>query len=170
MLQANVIGHLGSDAEFKSENGREFTTFRIANTDRWTDQAGTVHEETTWVDCIMNGKPGVLDYLKKGTQVYVSGSLRLRVYSSAKDRCMKAGCTVQVRTVELLGGSKSDDVPRALFDPNTGAQVDVTKWYYAAACVRDESQPELLPLVSRSQERFVVSREGWVTKFGDNDQ
>lgn len=168
MLQTSCIGHLGNDAEFKASNGREFTTFRIAHTDKWTDEAGQPHETTTWVDCIMNGKPGVLDYLKKGTQVFVSGSTSLRVYSSAKDRCMKAGLTINVRQVELLGG-KGDDIPSVLYDANTGAQVDVSKWYHAPSLIRDESQPEFLPLVSRSQQRFVCDRQGWVSKFQEQE-
>lgn len=164
MLQIQAIGHLGSDAEFKQANGREFTTFRIAHTDRWTDDAGQVHENTTWVDCIMNGKPNVIEYLRKGQMVYVSGSCTLRVYSSQKERCMKAGMQINVRQVELLG-SKSDEIPTVLFDATTGAQVDVRKFYQVASLVRDEQQPEYLPLVSRNQERFIADRNGWVQKF-----
>lgn len=164
MLQVTAIGHIGGDAEFKSSNGREFTTFRIAHTDRWTDEAGSVHESTTWVDCIMNGKPAVIEWLKKGQMVFVTGSCSLRVYSSAKDRCMKPGMTISVRNIELLGG-KSDEVPSVLYDATTGAQVDVKKWYQAAAVVRDANQPEWLPLVSRSQARFVADRNGWVQPY-----
>lgn len=164
MLQVTLIGHIGSDAEVKSSNGREFTTFRVAHSDRWTDDAGQVHEQTTWVDCIMNGKPNVVEWLKKGQMVFVAGSSTLRVYSSQKDRCMKAGMTINVRQVELLGG-KSDEIPNVLFDANTGAQLQVQKWYNVASLVRDESQPEWYPLVSRSQERFIADRNGWVQKF-----
>lgn len=164
MLQVTLVGHIGSDAEVKSSNGREFTTFRVAHSDRWTDDAGQVHEQTTWVDCIMNGKPNVVEWLKKGQMVFVAGSSTLRVYSSQKDRCMKAGMTINVRQVELLGG-KSDEIPNVLFDANTGAQLQVQKWYNVASLVRDESQPEWYPLVSRSQERFIADRNGWVQKF-----
>lgn len=164
MLQVTAIGHIGGDAEFKSSNGREFTTFRIAHTDRWTDEAGNSHESTTWVDCIMNGKPAVMEWLKKGQMVFVTGSCSLRVYSSAKDRCMKPGMTINVRNIELLGG-KSDEVPSVLYDATTGAQVDVKKWYQAATLVRDASQPEWLPLVSRNQARFVADRNGWVQPY-----
>lgn len=164
MLQVTLIGHIGSDAEVKSSNGREFTTFRVAHSDRWTDDAGQVHEQTTWVDCIMNGKPNVVEWLKKGQMVFVTGSSTLRVYSSQKDRCMKAGMTINVRQVELLGG-KNDEIPNVLFDANTGAQLQVQKWYNVASLVRDESQPEWYPLVSRSQERFIADRNGWVQKF-----
>lgn len=163
MLQITAIGHIGGDAEVKTSNGREFTTFRIAHTDRWTDDAGQVHENTQWVDCIMNGRPGVLEYLKKGQMVYVNGGASLRVYSSAKDRCMKAGITINVKLIELLGG-RGDDVPNRLYDMNTGAQVEVKRFYNVPSLVREENQPEYLQLVSRSQEKFICDRNGWVTK------
>lgn len=169
MLQTTLIGHLGSDAEFKSVNGKEFTAFRVANSERWTDDNGTVHDETQWVDCIINGKPGVLPYLKKGQQVCVIGSSRTRVYSSKKDRCMKAGLTINARTIELLGG-KSDEIPSQLFDANSGASVDIKKWYNAPSLVRDENQPEWIPLLSRSQEQFIADRNGWIQKYEGDQQ
>lgn len=166
MLQTFCIGHIGSDAEVKQSNGREFTTFRIAHTDKWTDDAGQVHESTTWVDCIMQGKPNVIEYLKKGQMVFVSGSTTLRVYSSAKERCMKAGMTINVRQVELLGG-KTDEIPNTLFDATTGVQLSVKKFYNIQELVRDNTQPEYMPLVSRSQERYIADRNGWVQKYMD---
>lgn len=169
MLQTTCIGHLGADAEAKNVNGKEFVVFRIANTDKWTDDAGVVHETTTWVDCIMNGKPKVLEFLKKGTQVFVTGSVSLRVYSSAKDKCMKAGLTINVRQVELLGG-KADDVPSRLYSEDGTQEVQILKLYYAQQLVRDNSQPELLVCVSRSGERFLADRAGWVTKENNSPE
>lgn len=168
MLQGIAIGHIGGDAEVKNTNGKEFTTFRIAHTDKWTDENEQVHENTQWIDCVMNGKPAVIEWLKKGQMVYVSGSMNCRVYPSAKDRCMKAGLTINVRQLELLGG-KGDAIPNVLFDATNGVQVEVVKYYNVPSMVRDETQPELLPLVSRSQERFVADRNGWVQKFEGED-
>ena len=164
MLKTSVIGHIGGDAEFKNANGKEFTTFRVAHTDKWTDDAGQVHEQTAWIDCVMQGKPAVFDYLKKGQQVFAEGSCSLRVYSSAKDRCMKAGLTINVRSIELLGG-KADAVPSLLFNANDGTQVDVVKYYCAPSLVRDANSDEWVPLVSRSQARFICDRNGWVQPF-----
>lgn len=163
MLQAMLIGHLGADAESKSTNGNEFITFRIANTDKWTDEAGQVHEQTTWVDCIMNGKPKVFEYLKKGQLVYVAGSVSLRVYSSAKDKCMKAGMTINVRQVELLGG-KSDDVPTLLYTEDGQQQVNVGKFFYAPTGKCSKGKAESRILVSKSGERFVQDPEGWIRR------
>lgn len=163
MLQVTCIGHLGANAECKSSNGKEFVTFRIANTDKWTDQAGQVHEETIWVDCIINGKPKVLEYLKKGQLVYITGSVSLRVYSSAKDKCMKAGLTVNVLRIELLGG-KSDDVPSVLFKEGDTREINVGKFFYAPGAALPDGQDGTTTLLSRSGERFVADKDGWVTR------
>lgn len=164
MLQTIIIGNLGADAEVKTSNGKEFTTFRVAHSDRWKDESGQSHENTQWIDCVLSGKPSVVEYLKKGTTVYVSGTATLRVYSSPKDRCMKAGLTINVRTIELIGG-KVDNVPSMLYRADDGSQVDVTKWFYAQSLVRDESQPEHIALISRSQQQFYADRAGFVYPF-----
>ena len=98
MLKLQIIGNLGADAERKTTNGRDFVTFRVAH----TFKAGDGREETTWVSCAMNGDGGkVLQYLKKGTKVFVSGRPRLRVYSSPKTHQMEAGIDLSVESVEL---------------------------------------------------------------------
>ena len=89
MLQAILIGNIGADAKVNVKDGSEFTTFRVAHNDTWTDANGTQHSNTLWVDCIMNGKPNVVEYLKQGTQVAIMGNVTLRTYSSEKDRCIK---------------------------------------------------------------------------------
>lgn len=169
MLQVTLIGHIGGDAEVKNVDGREFCSFRVANTERWTDDAGQVHDTTTWVDCTMDGRPKVLEYLKRGQQVFVQGSATLRVYSSAKDRCMKAGLRVRVRSVELLGG-RTDDVPSKLYDANDGHEVSVNKYYLSKELVRDKKAVEWWPLVSRNGERFVADRNGWIAKFNEPEE
>ena len=83
----------------------------------------------------------------------MSGRTNVRVYSSEKDRCMKAGITINVDSVQLLGGS-SDDVPRRLFDEH-GAQHDVSKWYLTD--VKDTT------LKNVRGDVFTVDPNGWVS-------
>ena len=105
MFRVEVIGNLGADAQVKGENGKEFVSFNVAHTDRWTDNTGTTHETTQWVSCIINdAKSKVVQYLTKGKQVFVRGEARLRVYSSEQARATVAGITVVVREIELVGG------------------------------------------------------------------
>lgn len=153
MLQAILIGNVGANAEYQEKDGRKFTTFRVAHNDRWTDQAGQTHNNTVWVDCIMNDHPNVAQYLKQGTQVAIIGNVSLRVYSSQKDRCMKAGITINVRNVELLGG-QTDPVPTRLYDQQ-GLQHDVTKFYHTNVASTQ--------LMSQRGEQFAVDENGWVS-------
>ena len=154
MLQLFLIGRIGANATLQNKDGREFTTFRVAHNDDWVDQAGVKHSNTMWIDCIINGKPNVLPYLTAGSLVACYGSLSLRVYSSAKDRCMKAGATINVQRVELLGGT-ADPVPSRLYDEQ-GVEHRVQKYY----CVDVEN------CVLRSQrgDEFKVVENGWVTQ------
>ena len=160
MLQTTVIGNVGADAQFQSKDGRDFVTFRVAHNDVWTDQAGQQHSSTIWVDCIMNGKPKVAEFIKAGTQVFISGRTSVRVYSSEKDRCMKAGITINVDTVQLLGGI-NDEVPRRLYDIN-GAQHDIKKWYL--------TDVKSTTLKNVKGDEFNVDANGWVQPKIDEPQ
>lgn len=167
MFQSIVIGNLGADAEVKSVNGKEFTTFRVAHSDRWKDENGQSHEVTQWIDCVLSGKPNVVEFLKKGSTVFVCGSSNLRTYSSMKDRCIKAGITINVRSIELIGG-KPDIVPSVLYRSDTGEQVNIAKLYLASQLIRAEEEQEYIPLLSRTQEQFVCDRQGWVVPFKED--
>ena len=163
MLQVILIGNLGAQAEIRQADGREFATFRVAHNESYTDAAGNKVERSMWVDCTLScngGRPAVLQYLQPGTLVCVQGSLSTRVYSSAKDRCMKAGLTIHVSKIELLGGS-SDPIPRRLYD-NEGIMHDVTK-FYAVQNVQDGTLRD-----QRGREYCVEN--GWVTIKPDDDE
>lgn len=163
MLQGQVIGYLGGDAEVKNSNGKEFIAFRVADTSKWTDEAGVVHETTTWIDCVISGTSKLLPFLKKGQQVFCSGNETLRVYSSAKDRCMKPGLTINVRQCELLG-ARPDDVPSKLYTADGAKEITVGKFFHTPELVRDATQPEKVYLLSKSNEQYEVDRGGWVKK------
>lgn len=151
MLQQILIGNLGADAEFKSENGHEFTAFRVGHNESWKDADGNKQSRTQWVDVVMNGKPNVLPYLKKGTMVFVIGSVTTRIYSSAKDHCMKAGLQINAQRVELLGGS-NEAVPRQLVD-SQGKIYPVQKWYRV--------KTKKTKLMSTDGREFTIDSNGW---------
>ena len=156
MLKVCFIGTLGADCEKKTaaETGSKFTTFRAAHNDSWTDEAGEEHKRTLWVDCVMNDWPKVADYLKQGTQIYCEGSMSLRVYSSPQDRCMKAGLTIKVAKLELLGG-RTDPVPRDLIDPTTNSVHQVEKFYNVQTARNTQ-------LTDRHGNLYDIDGDGWV--------
>lgn len=162
MFKIEVIGNLGADAEVKESNGIKFVTMRIAHTDSYKDEAGNKHEKTVWIDATMNdAETKLLPYLKQGVKVFVRGNGSLRVYSSPKDRCMKAGITISVREIELIGGS-SDDVPRQLIEPNTGALLDVSKHYWINRDNKDMKKDDTMMLVDQRGNHYLMSKDGFV--------
>lgn len=155
MLKIQVIGNLGADAELHQSNGNEFISFRVAHTETIT-RNGVPTDSVTWVDVTMNGNGGqLLQYLKRGAKVYVDGNAVLRVYSSKKDRCMKAGVTCFARTVELCGGS-SDIVPRELISQD-GILLRVNKYFHI-------EEPEYFNQIvfDKNMNQYATNENGWV--------
>ena len=78
-----LIGNLGADPEIKSfQNGGKIANIRIATSEQWKDRmTGERKERTEWHQVVINGEGliGVVErYLKKGSKVYIEGSLRTR--------------------------------------------------------------------------------------------
>ena len=79
MLQKiDLIGNLVADAEIRSgKEGGEYIAFRVAVSEHSGEEKNTTYYEVT---C---SKSGVIEYLKKGQQVFVSG--RLSINAVCKD-------------------------------------------------------------------------------------
>lgn len=162
MFKVEVIGNLGADVEIKNANGSQFATFRLAHVDKWTDQQGNKKEVTTWIDCTYNNlQSKVLEYLKTGVRVFVRGNASLRVYSSPKDRMMKAGIQIACTEIELVGGT-SDQVPRQLIEPNTGALLDVQKYYWVQIDTKGWKKDDVGYLIDTRANQFMVNKQGFV--------
>ena len=78
-----LIGNLGADPEIKSfQNGGKIANIRIATSEQWKDRmTGERKERTEWHNVVINGEGlvGVVErFLKKGSKVYIEGSLRTR--------------------------------------------------------------------------------------------
>ena len=104
MLAVTVIGNIGNDAEIKEFNGQKFIAFNVASTERYKDGQGNQHSRTTWVSCLKPGESSVVSYLKKGTQVYVRGSLSVKTFNSGNG--VQAGVNCLVRELQLLGSKQ----------------------------------------------------------------
>lgn len=110
MIKLEVIGNLGADAQLQVNNGNKFVSFRVANTDSWTDKkTGEIIKTTQWVSCSLNGDgSGILPYLRKGTKVFVRGNAQTVIYSSPKTHQMEVGINIFVREIELCGGNREE--------------------------------------------------------------
>lgn len=162
MLKVEMIGNIGADAEVKDSNGSRFVAFRMANTQKYKQQDGTEKEVTDWIDVTFNNPDSaVVPYLKRGEKIFVRGNGKLRVYSSPKDRCMKAGLTIMAQEIELVGGIR-DAVPRELVQPESGALIKVVKFYQADIDTSKMKKDDKGFLFDRQGNPYTLVKGGWV--------
>ncbi|WP_180171653.1 single-stranded DNA-binding protein [Acinetobacter sp. YH12023] len=80
-----LVGTLGRDPETKTfPNGGSLTQFSIATSDSWTDKnTGERKEQTEWHRIVLHNRLGEIaqQYLRKGSKVYIEGSLRTRQWT-----------------------------------------------------------------------------------------
>lgn len=102
-----ILGNLGRDPETRHmPSGDAMTTISIATTDSWKDKAsGEKKESTEWHRVTFFGKLAEIagQYLKKGSSVYVEGSLRTRKYTD-KDGIEKYATDIKADSMQMLGG------------------------------------------------------------------
>lgn len=87
-----LIGNIGQDPEVKSmPNGNAVTNATIATSESWKDkQTGQQQERTEWHRVVFFNRLAEIagEYLRKGSKVYIEGSLRTRKWQdqSGQDR------------------------------------------------------------------------------------
>ena len=107
-----LIGNLGSDPEIRyTPSGAAVANFSLATTDKWTDKQGQPQERTEWHKIVVWGKLAELcgEYLSKGRQVYIEGSIQTRQWDD-KEGNKRYTTEIKAREVTFLG-SKSDAGP-----------------------------------------------------------
>ncbi|CAL4325893.1 single-stranded DNA-binding protein [Buchnera aphidicola] len=77
-----LIGHLGQDPEVRyMPNGNAVVNMTLATSENWKDKnTGESKEKTEWHRIVLFGKLAEIagEYLRKGSQVYIEGSLQTR--------------------------------------------------------------------------------------------
>lgn len=98
------IGRLGKDVELRfSGQNDAVATFSLAC--GWKTKT---KEGTEWINVTVFGKLAEIcaEYLKKGSQVYVSGRMRSEKYTT-KEGIEKTGTKIIADTMQMLGGKDS---------------------------------------------------------------
>ena len=102
-----LVGNLGRDPEVRyGASGNVVANLSIATSDQWRDkQSGEMQDRTEWHRVVMFNRLGEIarDYLHKGSQVYIEGSLQTRKWqdSSGQDRY---STEIIAREMQMLGG------------------------------------------------------------------
>jgi single-strand DNA-binding protein len=90
--RVTLIGNVGKDPEIrKTQAGKSIANFSVATSETWKSQDGEKHEKTFWHNCVCfnEGLSGVIEkYVRKGSKIYVEGSLQTRKWQdqSGQDR------------------------------------------------------------------------------------
>lgn len=110
-----IVGNLGADPETRYlPSGEAVTNIRVATTDRWKDKAsGEMKEATEWHRISFFGRLAEVagEYLKKGSQVYVEGSLRTRKWQD-KDGQDRYSTEIRADAMQMLGRKEGSGEPR----------------------------------------------------------
>lgn len=96
-----LIGNLGKDPEMRSfANGGAVCNVTLATSESWKDREGNPQERTEWHNVVFNDKLAEIaaKYLRKGSKVYVEGSLRTRKW---QDKNGQDRYTTEVRANEM---------------------------------------------------------------------
>ena len=120
-----IIGNLGADPEARQfNNGGSVTNISVATSEQWTDkQSGEKREATEWHRISLFNRLGEIaaQYLRKGSKVYIEGSLRTRKYQdqSGQDRYITEIRAEQMQMLDGMSGGQSDN---GGFSNNQGGQ------------------------------------------------
>ncbi|SUC77896.1 Helix-destabilizing protein [Providencia stuartii] len=105
-----LIGNLGQDPEIRyMPNGGAVANLTLATSESWRDkQTGEMREKTEWHRVVIFGKLAEVagEYLKKGSQVYIEGSLQTRKWQdqSGQDRYTTEVVVNIGGSMQMLGG------------------------------------------------------------------
>lgn len=98
-----IVGNLGKDPETRQfNNGGSVTNLAVATSERWTDkQSGEKREATEWHKVALFNRLGEIaaQYLRKGSKVYIEGSIRTHKY---QDQNGQDRYSTEIRANELV--------------------------------------------------------------------
>ena len=101
-----LIGNLGANPELRYTQGQQaVANLRLATTEKWTDKSGQKQEATEWHRVVVWGKQAEIcgQYLTKGRQVYIEGSIRTRQWQDQQGQ-KRYTTEIVARNVQMLGG------------------------------------------------------------------
>ena len=114
-----LVGNLGADPEVRyMPSGEAVVNLRLATTDTWKDKDGNKQEATEWHRVSFFGRLAEVcgQYLRKGSQIYVEGSIRTRKYTD-KDGAEKYATEVRGERMQMLGSRQGGGEPAASPSP-----------------------------------------------------
>ena len=103
-----LVGNLGRDPETRTfPNGDMVANVTVATTDKWRDKStGESRTATEWHRVSFHGRLAEIasQYLRKGSQVYIEGSLRTRKWMDQQTGQERFAVDIRADVMQMLGG------------------------------------------------------------------
>jgi len=102
-----LLGNLGKDPELKyTPSGTAVAKFSLATNDRFKDKEGQWQDRTEWHNVTAWARTAEIagEYLKKGSKVYIEGSLRTHSWDEKQTGQKKYMTEIMVNDLVLLSG------------------------------------------------------------------
>ena len=141
MVNVHIIGRLGADSELVNGKNGQFLSFRLA-----TDDRKHVEKTTSWFRVNLNGEraPKLLEYLKKGKLISVTGTETVSTYQ-AKDGSTQISRDINASNIEFIpiGRENADgSVTTTQEKPAEAVTTGTFKAPQASVAVATEKAPE----------------------------
>lgn len=153
-----LVGNLGNDPEVKyTQGGMAITTISLATTSVRKDKDGNQQERTEWHRVKLFGKLGEIagEYLKKGRQVYIEGSIRYDKFTG-QDGVEKYFTDIIADDMQMLGGGSGE-----------GGGMGGGRGEYRGGGDRPQRAPQSAPAPRR--EAPVARNNDFGSDFADDD-
>jgi len=146
-----LVGNLGRDPEMRTfPSGDRVANVTIATTDKWKDKtSGEMKEATEWHRVVFNGRLAEIagEYLRKGSQVYIEGSIRSRKYTD-KDGVERTAYDIRADTMQMLGSRQG------MGSPSSSSYEDDDGGASRRAAPPSRQQPASRPAASKPSTGF----------------
>ena len=138
-----LIGNLGSDPEVRyMQSGGAVATLSLATSETWKDkQSGERQERTEWHRVVCFNRLGEIagEYLRKGSKVYIEGSLRTRKWQDQQGQD-KYTTEIVASEMQMLDGRGGSDMGGS-YDNMSQSAPAPQRSSYQSAPAQGQSQP-----------------------------
>ena len=146
--KAIIVGNLGRDPEVRyTANGSAVANITVATSESWKDkQSGERQERTEWHRVVFFGRLAEIaeEYLKKGAQVYIEGSIRTQKWQDKESGQDRYTTEIVARDMQMLG-SRGGDSSGASDDDYSSATRSATASSGGGASGRDPDLDDDIP-------------------------
>ena len=146
--KAIIVGNLGRDPEVRyTANGSAVANITVATSESWKDkQSGERQERTEWHRVVFFGRLAEIaeEYLKKGAQVYIEGSIRTQKWQDKESGQDRYTTEIVARDMQMLG-SRGGEASGASDDDYSSAASSATASSGGGASGRDPDLDDDIP-------------------------